>query len=335
MQMPLNQGWNIIGYPQEAQFDGKEVVQQLINRGTLIKVQDEKGLSIEDYGIFGGWTNNIGNFKPGEGYKVKVAANETLTINPSYAKSGSLVPEFFAGSHFQTAMEGNGVDHMNINILGIPQNLLQPGDEIGIFDGDLCVGSLVIGNQLSQSEVEGSVIGQQKSGILALSEVVLECSRRIEGRNLSIPVSAMDDFGGLGFTEGNSFTLRIWKAEAYKEFAVEPEIIKGTTTFLKHESTFVSLKNLVIGRFDDLVIEGAGNIRIYPNPTGGKVYIQASSNALNGTQVRVFNAIGQQVMNKTTIANPEVIDLSGNVSGIYYIHLTGNPWSKTEKIILK
>jgi hypothetical protein len=41
-------------------------MQPLIDRKTLVKVQDETGKSIDDYGIFGGWTNNIGTFKPGE-----------------------------------------------------------------------------------------------------------------------------------------------------------------------------------------------------------------------------------------------------------------------------
>jgi rhodanese-related sulfurtransferase len=84
MQIPLNQGWNIIGFPLKAGFDGKEVVQQLIDRGTLIKVQDELGNSIEDLGFFGGWTNNIGNFTPGEGYKIKVSVTDILIIYSAY-----------------------------------------------------------------------------------------------------------------------------------------------------------------------------------------------------------------------------------------------------------
>jgi hypothetical protein len=79
-KIPLNAGWNIIGYPDSAEMDGKSVIQQLIDRGTLMKVQDETGNAIEDMGVFGGWVNNIGNFKPGEGYKIKVSANDTLTI---------------------------------------------------------------------------------------------------------------------------------------------------------------------------------------------------------------------------------------------------------------
>ncbi|MDO9613336.1 MAG: hypothetical protein Q7J86_02290, partial [Bacteroidota bacterium] len=43
--------------------------------------------------------------------------------------------------YFQLAYVGNGVDHMNINLVNIVSGGLQAGDEIGIFDGKLCVGS--------------------------------------------------------------------------------------------------------------------------------------------------------------------------------------------------
>lgn len=43
---------------------------------------------------------------------------------------------------FTLVYEGNGVDHMNFYFTGATVNgvNLQPGDEIGIFDGNLCVG---------------------------------------------------------------------------------------------------------------------------------------------------------------------------------------------------
>jgi uncharacterized protein (TIGR02145 family) len=80
-EIPLKAGWNIMGYPMTRELDGKAVVQQLIDRRTLIKVQDETGKAIEDLGFFGGWQNNIGKFKPGEGYKIKVTADDVLTFS--------------------------------------------------------------------------------------------------------------------------------------------------------------------------------------------------------------------------------------------------------------
>lgn len=85
--VPLKQGWNIMGYPQTQAFDGMDhIVKQLIDRNTLVKVQDEKGNSIENLGIFGGWQNNIGNFIPGKGYKIKLSTADTLWIEEVYPK---------------------------------------------------------------------------------------------------------------------------------------------------------------------------------------------------------------------------------------------------------
>jgi len=45
--IPLKAGWNIIGYPQTAAYNGMtNIVKQLIDRKTLIKVQDEEGKAI-------------------------------------------------------------------------------------------------------------------------------------------------------------------------------------------------------------------------------------------------------------------------------------------------
>jgi len=317
-KIPLKSGWNIISYPRNAEADGLSVVQQLINRSQLVKVQDETGNAIEDWGIFGGWQNGIGNFRPGEGYKIKVSANDTLTIYESYAKSSSIIPKTLESNHFRRVGEGNGVDHMNINLVDIPAGLLQEGDEIGVFDGGLCVGALVIGNRYS-------VIGEK-------SEIT---NQKSQITNISIPVTANDGNGIQGFTEGNPIMLKIWNSLTNKGRVIVPEIVKGSSLFTKHESTFVSLKNLTGKDLPGTLLPQEIEIKMYPNPTGGKVYIQTGTNDLIEKQVRVFNAIGQEVMNRVIRANPEIIDLSGYVSGVYTIHLTGDNLSKTEKILLK
>jgi hypothetical protein len=83
-KIPLKTGWNIVGYPRQTEAQAKAVIQQLIERGKLVKVQDEMGNSIENFGVFGGWQNYIGQFTPGKGYKIKVSSADTLTIYESY-----------------------------------------------------------------------------------------------------------------------------------------------------------------------------------------------------------------------------------------------------------
>ncbi len=85
-EIPLKAGWNIIGFPRSSDLDAMEVVQQLIDRQTLMLVQDENGNTLENNGSTGEWVNGIGDFKPGKGYKVRVKSDDVLLF-------GNLPPE--------------------------------------------------------------------------------------------------------------------------------------------------------------------------------------------------------------------------------------------------
>jgi len=268
-KIPLQTGWNIVGYPRSAEADAQLVVQQLIDRGTLIKVQDEKGNSLEDWGIFGGWTNNIGNFITGEGYKIKVRAKDTLTIYESYSK-GALTTqnEMRPAIHFLPAFEGNGVDHMNINLVGLSSDWLQPGDELAVFDGGVCVGAVAL----------------QKS--------------HIDQHTVSVPVSAADKVDFNGFEEGNAFSLKLWDNETGNEFNIFNEIVKGTSTFLKHETTFANLVKIGTTGFNDNA--NVGNemlMKCYPNPFTEQITIEIKTSGTMDLDVKIYDLNGRVVRN--------------------------------------
>ena len=268
--IPLKTGWNIAGYPQQTDFGGMNLVQQLLVKGTLIKVQDEAGNSIEDWGIFGGWTNGIGDFVPGEGYKIKVSAKDTLWIYDSYQKSSAILPKLDATTYFQPEFEGNGVDHMNINLVGLPINLLKTGDELAIYDGTTCVGAvrLMPHNLISQT--------------------------------VAIAASATDNQGMAGFAEGNPIMLKLWNSRSNQEFNLEPEIVKGTPTFTKHETTVASLEKYSITGLEGISGSNLTEINCYPNPFSDKVTVEINLAANAQVQVEVLNQLGQRVKMITT-----------------------------------
>ena len=108
-------GWNIIGYPASASQGALSILDPLIVSGNLMKVQDETGAAIEPMPMDMGWINNIGDFEPGEGYKVRVASDGNLTIGPSGTGGlKSTRPVLAAPQHFKRSWEGNGYDHMNV-----------------------------------------------------------------------------------------------------------------------------------------------------------------------------------------------------------------------------
>ncbi len=264
-EIPLKTGWNIIGFPHYLEIDGSEVIQQLIDRGTLIKVQDETGSSIENWGIFGGWTNNIGSFIPGKGYKVKVNANEVLTIYESYPRSAAIALVEEKPVHFQIAGEGNGVDHMNINLHGIIQQNLKPGDELAVFDGEICVGA---------KRINGT---------------------QIRNKNISIVARADDGIGGEGFTEGHQFVLKLWDSFTGNEQILEPEIISGTLTFQKHESTFATLSESTGNNPAENVTGNGFSAKCYPNPFKEGISVETNLEVPSEVTIEVSNQNGQSI----------------------------------------
>ena len=86
----LNTGWNIMGYPLTSDQGGLNAVQSLIDEGTLLKIQDETGFSIEEpWPGAGYFVDNIGDLVPGEGYYIKVSSNTSLTLDDSRSNESS------------------------------------------------------------------------------------------------------------------------------------------------------------------------------------------------------------------------------------------------------
>lgn len=139
----LMMGWNIIGHPLDVNQDAMSILQPLIDNNVLIKVMDEAGNFIQHIPPYG-WLNTIGNFRPDEGYLVKVSDNDTLT----YSQVKSFLPELPLKSHTNCFNELPGNPFMPMNILIDTITTinfdLDNGDEIGVYDGDILCGSLVI-----------------------------------------------------------------------------------------------------------------------------------------------------------------------------------------------
>ncbi|MDX8339277.1 leucine-rich repeat protein [Draconibacterium sp. IB214405] len=258
----LNSGWNIIGFPSMQVVDGMEVVQQLLDKGTLIKVQDQQGNSIEDLGMFGGWQNFIGSFWAGRGFKVKVSAPDTLWVYEDYVKSSTIRMESVGTSHFKLVFEGNGVDHMNFNFVNLSAGMINLEDELAVFDGDNCVGAITL------------------------------LPEHFEKNLVSIPASAADNGGMVGFIDGNNYSFRLWQAGKQMEMSIEPELIKGEPYFVKHESAILSMKLL---EMDVEEPYETTEIRSYPNPFNEEITVNIQLAADAKIEVQVMNQTGQVV----------------------------------------
>ena len=261
-------GWNIIGYPAPAAQNALDVLDELITSGSLVKVQDETGAAIEPMPLNAGWIDNIGNFEPGEGYKVRVASNDILTIDPSGTgglKTTRPVPG--VAQHFKTTWEGNGYDHMNVylNVTTEDGSTLQPGDEIAVYDGNLCVGAFIIENQHQHQNLHSIIVSADD------------------------PTTEEKD----GFMAGNTMSFKVWSEAAHAETAV------GRVTYYTGYSGAFEPSGTTIAK---LIIESSGRDNPttslgdnYPNPFSMETTIPYTIGETTEVDLSLYDVLGQRV----------------------------------------
>lgn len=281
----LIKGYNMVSTnvtPQNA--DVSKVTKSLTDLGTLVKVQDEAGNSIEDWGIFGGWKNNIGNFMPGKGYKVKMNANATLTIQENYLKSALVQPEISNTDYYSTSIEGNGTDQMNINIVDLKAAGLSVGDELAAFNGKICVGTL----KINENHIATG------ASIIAFSSS--------DNQN--------------GFKDGDLIQLYAWNNLLGNEFVVHSETVRGQMIYEMNGSVLVKMKSLttVSKSMNDLV-----RIDVFPNPGVGKVTVRFSELPEAGSSIDILDISGKMIISRLISGTSEVFNLEGQPSGIYLV----------------
>ena len=138
--IPLQTGWNMMGYPIQTNQSAIIALQTLISNSTLIKVVNEAGGIIQNIpGV--GWLNTIGNFYADDGYYIKVAANDTLILNETFVKATEQFNENYEGNYYVRNSTGNPYLPMHI-VATFNNNInLFEGDELGVFINDVCIGS--------------------------------------------------------------------------------------------------------------------------------------------------------------------------------------------------
>ena len=73
-------------------------------------------------------------------------------------------------------------------------------------------------------------------------------------------------------------------------------------------------------------------VQIYPNPTSGSLNITGDN--LVGTQLEVFNPVGELIYNTLLTKNQTLINLSKESEGLYLIKLTNESGTKVQRLVL-
>ena len=287
LDIPLKSGWNIISFPRTDLVDAMNIIQPLIDQNKLIKVQDESGNSIEDWGIFGGWKNGIGYFIPGKAYKVKITADAILTIQENYLKSVLILANAEETEYFSTEIEGNGSEHMNINIVGLRDAGISAGDELAAFDGKVCVGTIKI--------TENHIADGSAALVASFSsdELVID-----------------------GFTEGHGIKIAAWNKLTGEESTVKTDVVSGQMSYAKSSSVLLKVNALTtdVKNFLDVV-----SIVVFPNPSQGMVTVRFSTIPDAGSSIDIVDISGRKVASRNITGMSEVFNLDQQPAGVYLV----------------
>jgi M6 family metalloprotease-like protein/uncharacterized protein (TIGR02145 family) len=315
--IPLTTGWNIFSYPFSTPQAAMTVLSELISSGSLMKVQDETGDAIEPLPENAGWIDNIGDFEPGEGYKIRVSGDAVLIINPPGTGGlKSARPEPLVPQHFKAAWEGNGYDHMNVYLTITSNNasVLQPGDEIAVYDGPLCVGATVFQNQHHHQNLLSVSISNDD------------------------PATETKD----GFTAGNTMSFKIWKAADNSEISMGTiDYLTGYSSVFEPLGTTVAGVNLPGDAVDAWTTSLGDN---YPNPFSAETTIPYTLCETEVIELAIYDVLGQRVTTlvKSTQAagSYEIIWDGANNNhekvkpGIYFCRLVAGKMTVVKTILL-
>jgi hypothetical protein len=116
-------------------------------------------------------------------------------------------------------------------------------------------------------------------------------------------------------------------------------LLPNTGVFKKYSSFFlysqitgsIAFSIIQKGKSDGISETSSGMINVYPIPSSGTIRIE-SSNPL--TKLTLYNSFG---INLKVINEPGadvIMDLSGEGTGVYYIHIEGENWGAVRKIVI-
>jgi len=171
----------------------------------------------------------------------------------------------FAYPYFPLVYTGYGVDHMNINLVNLVLTGLNVGDEVGIFDGNYCVGSAVI---------------EEKN---------------IIDNSLSIPASANDNMGTTpnGYIDGHKITIKSYRAGIV--YLLYYETVNNSTDTYEKGGSMFALVDFSRSEKQTTPEGSEETIKIYPNPFDTNIRIEVNLPKAQQLDCKIFDITGKLI----------------------------------------
>ncbi|MBI9039522.1 MAG: T9SS type A sorting domain-containing protein, partial [Bacteroidales bacterium] len=289
-------GYQMISYLPEFPINTSSVFADVLSN--LNFVRNSAGLMFRKIGPV--WINGIGDMQPGEGYLVKMNADDLLIYPEAF--DNLIVYKVPLPEHFKV-IDGNPYDP--VWTIYFEQGALNIGDEIAVYDGEILVGAGIIS---SENILENSIPVFQN-----LYEIGNYPIFKIWSKNGQEEVPLTD------YSYINPY------GDAYMEDIFPQE--DGEYSMLNFSITGISNNN-----------NNYSSITIYPNPSNGIFNI--SIERLSGDlQCKVIYLTGNEYRNfeftGITGFTVKQLDLKDLPAGVYFISFTARNLSKIEKIVIQ
>ena len=286
MDIPLNNGWNLMGWPAQLSEDAEIVFAALIGNSQLEKVIDQSGNILQH--MPWGWVNNIGNLSPGQGYQVKVNSNCTLTINDPAGDHIANPIERLPTIFLHSQEKGNPFNPMAFVLRN--NNVLPIGAEIGIYNENECFGAAVVSEEyiyLSAGMDEAET--PEKEGLKA----------------------------------GSNFHFRYITEEMEQAEKLEVSYLQGDKTFIERGTFVGEIKSTTATETIPNTSGWFGEAR--PNPTRDEVFVDVFLHEASNLHFILMDSRGKIVMERS-IEKPsgmheQSIDLSKLLPGMYFLKM--------------
>lgn len=195
--------------------------------------------------------------------------SSSFTLNKSTRTGSSANNTVFAEGvtmpYFPLIYTGHGIDHMNINLVNLMSTGLLAGDEIGVFDGENCVGSVVI---------------QDKN---------------MYDNSLSIPASAneKDEKNPNGYIDGHKITLKSYRSGTV--YILYFDTVNNTTNVFERGGSMFALIDFSRSQPEIKPDEPDFSIKIYPNPFAELIRIEVSLKTSRELNCAIYDITGKLV----------------------------------------
>ncbi len=247
------------------------------------------------------WVNGIGNANPGEGYLIKMFAEDELVYNiPVKSTLSSLTSEIASNFDFKGGNAADPVYSMYVSGLNI-------GDEVAVFDGNKIVGASVVA-----------------------SENILENS---------VPVfSTLTN--GSGYEPGNPVSIVIWDSMDQTEVSATYTFDYGyakaytKTTFPSNDGEFSVIN--ISKNSSEIEDNTLSEISVYPNPATDQIKVNTTNNISGISTFQILNLLGEVIYSVSEeFTETTSININYLEPGLYFIKIENNGSVFSKKIIKK